>query len=65
MKISPKEINTAVVLANAAQLGTEVLMRMSRANISGAVNNQTLTRSVAGSLIVQTVREKVLMPQAA
>lgn len=61
---SNQEINTAVVLSNATQLGVEVMMRMSRRNISGNIAGQTLTRAVAASLIAQTVREKVLATAA-
>lgn len=57
---TPQEMNTAVVLSNATQLGVEVLMRMSRQNISGSIGGRPLTRAVAASLVSQTVREKVV-----
>lgn len=56
--MASKEINTAVVLSNATQLGVEVLMRVSRANISGAVGGQFLTRTACAAFIAQSVREK-------
>ena len=61
--VTPQEVNTAVVLSNATQLGVEVLMRMSRQNISGSLDGRPLTRAVAASLVSQTVREKVATAQ--
>ena len=61
---TPQEINTAIVLSNATQLGVEVLMRLSRQNISGAIGGRSLTRAVAASLVSHTVREKVMAATA-
>ncbi len=65
--MASKEINTAVVLSNATQLGVEVLMRVSRTNISGAVGGQFLTRTACAAFVSQAVREKAFsaVPTAA
>ncbi len=65
--MASKEINTAVVLSNATQLGVEVLMRVSRQNISGAVGGQFLTRTACAAFVSQAVREKAFsaVPAAA
>ena len=55
-----KEINSAIVLANASQLGAEVMMRVSRVNISGNVGGQPLTRLAAAAAVGQAIREKAL-----
>lgn len=58
--MSEKLANSAIVIANASQLGAEVLMRVSRADMSGRIDGQPLTRAAAAAAVGQAIREKAL-----
>lgn len=60
MIVENKNIVSAATLAAAAQLGTEVMMRLSQNGVSGTVAGQYITRTTEASGVLNVIRGNVL-----
>ncbi len=59
MNTKTQEVQTAVALASAAALTTEVIMRMPRSKISKAINGNFLTRTSASVMAMNVITEEL------
>lgn len=56
--VNEREHETAVALANAAELGAQLIRRIAGNDVSTAINNTVLTREVIQNLICRKIVER-------